>query len=95
MDPFDSVETKTFSKLKFALGSKTDSNGWLRASAQLGIPYVLSLFFFIYAGIKKMRFRLQALYVLLLLIITQCNEPYYFCPYIYMFVYSYRTYKKI
>lgn len=89
------VETKTFSKLKFALGSKTDSNGWLRASAQLGIPYVLSLFFFIYAGIKKMRFRLQALYVLLLLIITQCNEPYYFCPYIYMFVYSYRTYKKI
>lgn len=87
------VESETFAKMKFTLGSKTDSNGWLRASAQLGIPYVLTLFLLIYAGIKKMKFGLNVFYVMLLLIATQCNEPYYFCPYIYMFIYSYRTFK--
>lgn len=70
-------------------GSMTSSNGWLFGAAQLGIPYIVFLWFCMWGNIKKLNPKTSTFLLFLLLVISQCNEAGIAFPYIFMYVFSF------
>lgn len=86
------VETKQLKIQKKQYGSETSSNGWLNASASLGLLYVGFIFVCMYKRIKKMNFKVPTVLIMLVLFVSQCNEAALYLPYIYMYIYIYADY---
>lgn len=85
-------------ELKFELiknDSLTSSTGWLRTTASYGIPMLVFLLFFMYKGIGRMKLGVPPICLLTVLVISQMNEYYTFFPYVFMYIFKFRTYKKI
>lgn len=76
-------------------GSRTSSNGWLLTGAQVGLPYLLFIFFCMFKRIKQMNLEMQACLLLLILILSQCNEAFTYFPYIWIYVFKFKTYKRL
>lgn len=76
-------------------GSRTSSNGWLLTGAQVGLPYLLFIFFCMFKRIKQMNLEMQTCLLLLILILSQCNEAFTYFPYIWIYVFKFKTYKRL
>ena len=76
-------------------GSRTSSNGWLLTGAQVGLPYLLFIFFCMFKRIKQMNLEMQTSLLLLILILSQCNEAFTYFPYIWIYVFKFKTYKRL
>lgn len=86
------VNTNAFFQEQSALGIRTASNGWLYTAVSNGIPYLIFLLICIYYGIKRQTNTIPVLYVFLSLFISQCNEWLAVFPYIYMYIFKYKSY---
>ncbi len=76
--------------------ARTTSNGWLVASASNGYPYLCLLLILMCLGIKRMKFGLPILCTFSILFVSQCNEwSAATLPYIYMYIFKYKSYKKL
>lgn len=69
-------------------GSETSSNGWLYGSAQLGIPYLLFLWFCIYKKLRQRHPFKIAFFLLCALIISHSGEANITLPYMYLYVFK-------
>ena len=76
-------------------GSLTSSNGWLLTGAQVGFPYLLFIFFCMFKRIKQMNLEIPTLLLLLTLVLSQCNEAFTYFPYIWIYVFKFKTYKRL
>lgn len=76
-------------------GSRTSSNGWLLTGAQVGFPYLLFIFFCMFKRIKQMNLEIPTLLLLLTLVLSQCNEAFTYFPYIWIYVFKFKTYKRL
>jgi hypothetical protein len=78
-------------KKLYAAGSLTNSNGWLYSAAQLGIPYVLLLWLFMWRNLRR-HYKANTLLLLFMLIISQSNEAFITFPYLYLYIFNGRNY---
>lgn len=76
-------------------GSRTSSNGWLLTGAQVGFPYLIFILFFMLKRIKQMNLKIPAILLLLILVLSQCNEAFTYFPYIWIYVFKFKTYKRL
>ena len=76
-------------------GSLTSSNGWLLTGAQVGCTYLLFIFFSMFKRIKQMCLEIPTLLLLLTLVLSQCNEAFTYFPYIWIYVFKFKTYKRL
>lgn len=87
------VETNAYENLKISYDSETSSNGWLNASAMLGIPYLLFVIIIIYRNLytryKHFGFIITVV-LFIVLIMCQSNEASVYFPYLYLYLYSFR-----
>lgn len=82
------IDSNNLRSKLLSYGSHTSSNGWLLASASLGIPYILFIFIFMYVRLRGFDTSVPRILILLILILAQCNEAAIFFPYIYMYLFK-------
>lgn len=82
------VGSDVLEKRLSAKGSMTASNGWLYASAQLGIPFVLMMLFFILDNSRKFCKNTNSFLIFILLFIVHCNEYSITLPYMFLWIYE-------
>lgn len=76
-------------------GSRSSSNGWLLTGAQVGFPYLFFILFFMLKRIKQMNLKIPAILLLLILVLSQCNEAFTYFPYIWIYVFKFKNYKRL
>ena len=91
----EGMETRTFEVLSLKYGNRTSSNGWLCTAAYNGFPYLIFMLICIYMGIKRMNLGIPSLAVLGVLLLSQANEYATFFPYIFIYIFKFRDYKKL
>lgn len=74
--------------------SLTSSTGWLRTSASYGIPILFFLLYFMYKGLRRMKLGVPSVCLLVVLIISQMNEYYTFFPYLFLYIFKFKSYSK-
>lgn len=74
--------------------SLTSSTGWLRTSASYGVPILFFLLYFMYKGLRRMKLGVPSLCLLVVLIISQMNEYYTFFPYLFLYIFKFKSYSK-
>lgn len=84
------IASKQLKSRLVSLGSQTSSNGWLLSAASLGFVYVIAIFFVMYRRINEMNIVRSPLALLIILVLSQCNESVMYFPYIYMYLYHFR-----
>lgn len=77
------------SRRLLSVGSISSSNGWLYATAQLGIPLVLFFWLCIWKNLKGYIHKANCIILFCILLLSQANESYIFYPYVYMYVFSF------
>lgn len=85
-------DTKTFQKYSKKYNNETSSNGWFLASATNGIIFILIILYNFYLGIKRMNPQIPTVLIFFILFISQCNEYAIFFPYIYMYIFRFKSY---
>ena len=77
-------------------GDSTSSNGWLKTAVWLGYPFVLWLIFLMYRGIRRIeRSKMISVIILFILFLSQCNESAIYYPYIYMYIFVFKSYPNV
>lgn len=76
-------------------GSRTSSNGWLLTGAQVGFTYLIFILFIMLKRIKQMNLKIPAILLLLILVLSQCNEAFTYFPYIWIYVFKFKNYKRL
>lgn len=77
------------------LGNETSSNAWLYATAMFGIPIVLWIVLCMFKNIRRLQPLVPSLVMLLALVLSQGGEPRLYCPYLYMYVFTFRYYSQL
>lgn len=83
------VSSKQLRKRLVSLGSQTSSNGWLLSAASLGFVFVIAIIFIMYRRIDEMGIIKRPLALLIILVLSQCNESVMYFPYIYIYIYHF------
>ena len=85
-----------FKRKVFRYGSRSNSNGWLKTTAQLGVLYSFFIVICIWLTFKS-RFKLgiKGLIFFLVLLVSQSNEPNLFYPYIYIYIFRFANEKRM
>ena len=91
----EGMETRTFEVLSLKYGNRTSSNGWLWTAASNGFPYLIFMLICIYMGIRRMNLGIPNIVILGLLLLSQANEYATFFPYIFIYIFKFRDYKKL
>lgn len=93
--PLFGLGRNTQEQRKFFLShdNRTSSNGWLLASASFGVLYLLYFFYVMHKGLKRMKFGVNKSFLLLVLILQQCNEAAIFLPYVFLYIFAFKDYK--
>lgn len=89
------VTSKEAEKLNMRNDNLTSSNGWLNDASKLGVPYVLFILLFMFKGANRMFFKKRfSLAVMLVLVLSQCNEyaPWY--PYVWIYIFRFHDYQR-
>lgn len=89
------MDTYTLVNRNIINGSITSSNGWLYGAAANGFPFLFFVLFVMYKNIVKKEHRISGIFILITIIVSQCNEPFMFFPYVYMFLYRFGKIRRV
>lgn len=87
-------DTKSLHRQVTNAGSRTSSNGWLFGMAMFGIPLILFMWAMIYHNLKLRIVHKKAIFVWVILILSQCNEYLVYFPCVFMYIYRFKSYDK-
>lgn len=82
-------------KRLYSEGSLTSSNGWLYGSAQLGIPFIIFLWYYMWKNVKRINLQANTFLLFAVLVLSQCNEADISFPYIYMYIFYFPQFRSV
>lgn len=86
------ISTRTASKKLLQYDSMTSSNGWLFVAASFGMIYPIILLLALFLGIKRMKLGTPTILIWVTLVLSQANEGFTMLPYMWMFIFKYKSY---